>query len=97
MYVHTCGGPCSHRAAHVTRCMVPICMPSGIALYRPERSTTACTPHRAHAMLHWLSPSRSLMHSSVASLRHAQLAHMEPLCGGVIPVWVMGQGARPMW
>ena len=56
----------------LTRCMVTIVMHSSIALYRPERSTTAHTSHHAHAMLHLLSPSRSLVHSSVALLWHAQ-------------------------
>ena len=72
MHVYACGGPCSRRPGHMTRCMVTICIPKSLALYRPERSTTAHTSHRAHAMLHWLSPSRSLVHSTMASLWHAQ-------------------------
>ena len=81
MHVHTCGSPCSHCAAHVKRCTVTVCMPKSLALYHPESSTTAHTSHRAHAMLHWLSPSRSLAHSTVASLWHAQLCGMEPVWG----------------
>ena len=81
MYVHTCGGRCSRRPAQLTMLMVATGMPCGIELYRPERSTTVCTSHRAHAMLHTYSPSRSLVHSTVASLWHAQLCHMEPVWG----------------
>ena len=93
MYVHTCGGPCSLRAAHVTMCMVTIVMPSGLALYRPERSTTAHTSHHAHATKHRLSLSRSLVHSMVASLNRDTWSQ----CGGVAPAWVMAEGTRPMW
>ena len=53
--------------------MVTTCMPSSLALYCPERSTIAHTSHRAHATQHSLSLSRSLVHSIVASLWHAQL------------------------
>ena len=72
MHVHACGSLCSRHPAHLTRSMVTICMPKSLALYPPERSTTAHTSHCAHAMLHWLSPSRSLVRSTVASLWHAQ-------------------------
>ena len=58
-----------------------------------------CTSHCAHAMLHTDSHSRSLVHSTVASLWHAQLCHMEPLCVCLwgAPAWVIAVGTRPMW
>ena len=96
MYVHSCGGACSLRAAHLTRCMITTCMPKSLALYRPERSTTAHTSHRAHAMLRWLSPSCSLVHS----LWHRCGMHNRDTlsqCGGEAPAWVMAEGTRPMW
>ena len=93
MHAHTCGSPCSRRAAHVTRCMVTICMSNSLALYCPERSTTAHTSHSAHALLHWLSLSRSLVHSTVACTTVIHGASV----GGVAPAWVMAEGMRPMW
>ena len=71
-HVEVCGGPCSRRPGHLTRCKVTICMPKSLASYHPERRTTAHTSHRAHAILHWLSLIRSLVHSTMASLWHAR-------------------------
>ena len=94
MHVRMCMcAPCSHCTAHLMRCMVIIRMPRGIALYCSGRSMTACTSHCAHAMLHWLSPSRSLVHSTVASPWYEQPWHMEPVWGRHLPgSWLRVRG-----
>ena len=93
MHVHACGSLCSRHPAHLTRSMVTICMPSGIALHCLDMSMTSHTSHCAHAMLHWLSPSRSLVHSTVASPWYEQPWHMEPVWGRHLPgSWLRVRG-----
>ena len=96
MHVHACGSLCSRHPAHLTRSMVTICMPKSLALYPPERSTTAHT----HLTVHMPCCIGSTIAAAwCAAPWHRCGMHNRDTwsqCGGVAPAWVMAEGTRPM-